>query len=70
MVGHFNQATWNCDLHKGYVMEVNEKVIETYNWMVISTQNLQFTTKVVKSSTPFSYEYQWWMFYARFPHLI
>jgi hypothetical protein len=70
VVGHFNQLAWNCDLHKGYVMEANEKATTTYNWMVISTQNLQFTTKVVRGSTPFNCDYHCWMLYARFPHLI
>ncbi len=36
VVGHFNQIAWNCDLHKGYVMEVNEEATATYNWTVIS----------------------------------
>ncbi len=51
--GHFNWAAWNCDLHRGYVMEANEEATAAYNRAVISTQNLLFITRVLRSSTSF-----------------
>jgi hypothetical protein len=51
--GHFNWAAWNCDLHRGYVMEANEEATAAYNRAVISTWNLLFIARVLRSSTSF-----------------